>query len=136
MFSFAYAQTTVEYYYGLDCPHCIKVAESGVLERVNQTVPVTKYETWYNAQNADRFLEVTKKYNVPKSEMGVPFLLIKCDDKVTYLVGDVPIIQNAENYATTCNFEPVSTDGSSNFVWIGVVIVVLVGIGAWLMKKK
>ncbi len=134
--SFTSAQTTVDYYYGLTCPHCINVADSGVLERINQTVQVTKYETWNDVKNADKFSALVNQLNVPKEERGVPFLLVNCSGKVTYLVGDTPIIQNAENYAKTCNFEG-KTMSSVNYtlIWLLVGILAVVA-GAYLLFKK
>lgn len=133
--SFAFAETTVEYYYGLDCSHCKVVADSGVLDRISTNVPVAKYETWYNVQNQNKFSALLDELNVPDNQRGVPFLFINCSGKVTYLIGDTPIINNAENYVSTCNFDSVPTESSSK-LWIWVLVIVAVLAAAYLFFRK
>ena len=137
------AQTTVDYYYGLTCSHCKVVADSGVLDRLNETgkVTLTKYEVWYNAENQNKFNDVVKFLGAKKSEMGVPFLVINCSGKYTYLVGDSPIIQNVEDYALNCNFTPVTpnTIENSNYaLWISIIVIIIMAIyfGYFRLRKK
>jgi len=115
----------VEYYYGLDCPHCKVVEESNVLENLNKTVSVTKYETWYNVNNSNKFSSLLDDLSIPKNDRGVPFALINCSGKVTYLVGDQPIIDNLIDYATNCNFEPI-TQKPSNLANAGFILSLVI----------
>jgi cytochrome c biogenesis protein CcdA len=129
MLSSAYAQTEVLYFHGIGCPHCAIVADSGVLERVQNLpdVSLTKYEVYYDVKGQEKFKEIQSILNVKDSEKGIPFMVINYSGKLTYLVGDKPIIANAEIYAKTGNFIPVAgTDipqVSEDQITLGSIIV-------------
>lgn len=81
---------TYEYFWGNGCPHCTKVAEFFDSSDKDESVKLTKYEVWYDKNNAkmmeDRYNKCDPK---PTGAMSVPFLVTpegKC------LVGDQPII--------------------------------------------
>jgi len=129
----ASAQTQVEYFHGIGCSHCAKVAESGVMDRVANLsdVLLTKHEVYYDVRGQNRFGEVLKFLNVKDSEKGIPFAMINCSGKYTYLAGDVQIIDKIENYAKTCNFSGVAVNGGStpsetNLTLVGVIFAALI----------
>jgi cytochrome c biogenesis protein CcdA len=103
-FSFVSAQTEVYYFYGNGCPHCANVAASGVLERVNafENVSVTKYEIYYNETSRQKFYDLAAKVGLSKNNIGVPFAVINCSGKLSYLAGDKPLIESLENYSLSC----------------------------------
>lgn len=130
--SFAYSQTQVDYFYGIGCSHCAKVAENGVVDRLitSGNVSVIKHEVYYDVAGQKIFNEMQSFLNVRASEKGVPFMVINCSGKYIYLVGDVPIISNAEKYAYSCNFSGVQTGGtntsSDHLTLSGVIIASLI----------
>jgi cytochrome c biogenesis protein CcdA len=118
MFSLVSSETQVEYFYGIGCSHCANVADSGVLEKVSEIdgINLVKHEVYYDAKGQERFKEIQDFLNVKANERGVPFLMINCSGKYTYLVGDVPIINNVEKYASTCNFEQAQTNSTTPII--------------------
>lgn len=104
------AQVQVDYFYGIGCPHCAIVADSGVVERLSElpNVSVTKHEVYYDVKGQEKLKEMQILLNVKASEKGVPFMVINYSGKLTYLVGDKPIIANSESYAKTGNFGSVA----------------------------
>jgi len=123
------AQTDVLYFHGIGCPHCAIVDESGVLERVGNLseVSLTQYEVYYDVKGQEKFKEIQGLLNVKDSEKGIPFMMINYSGKVTYLIGDKPIIANAENYAGTGNFNPSqqtdNTSISEDNITLGSIVV-------------
>jgi cytochrome c biogenesis protein CcdA len=133
MVSFAYSQTQVEYFHGIGCPHCAIVQDSGVLEKVSNLsgVSLVEYEVYYDVKAQEHFKQLQGFLNVKSSEKGVPFMMINCSGKYIYLVGDTPIIDNAENYARTCDFQGVvvNTNGGgeeTHLTIAGVIVAALI----------
>ena len=130
----AYAQTEVSYFYGIGCSHCAKVAENGVVDRLiaSGNVSVTKNEVYYDVAGQTKFKEFQNLLQVKDSEKGVPFMVINCSGRYSYLVGDVPIIANAEKYAYSCNFTQVeiasnnTINNSSHLTLSGVIVASLI----------
>ena len=89
----ALAQINVSEFYSPSCPHCNNVANSGVLEEIEQmnNVTFTKYDVSTN--------EGYEKYNyyhgIIEMESGWPLLIVENEDEINYLLGDTPIIENA-----------------------------------------
>ncbi len=80
-----------EYYWGDGCPHCKIVADFMETWEGKDKIKITKFEVWNNTKNAAQMNERAKVCNVPRTEMGVPFLVTpegKC------LTGDQPIINH------------------------------------------
>jgi cytochrome c biogenesis protein CcdA len=95
------AQTSVDYFYGIGCPHCKNVEDSGVLEKIGSEFNVTKYEVYYNVAGQNKFAEDLKFVGLKFEQGKVPFAFINCSGKYSYLVGDSPIINNLSNYLKT-----------------------------------
>ena len=92
-------QTIVFFFWGDGCPHCQNVKDSGVLEKVSNldNVKVYELEIYLNQSNQDRFSEFAAKLGISAVEQNVPFLIIECNEKTSYLLGDGPIISNLGN---------------------------------------
>ena len=80
-----------EYYWGDGCPHCKIVEEFFNTWSGKDKIKITKMEVWNNTKNAAQMNERAKACNVPRTEMGVPFLVTP-DGKC--LTGDQPIIEH------------------------------------------
>ena len=134
MTSFSLAQTQVEYFHGIGCPHCAIVQDSGVLEKVKAIPGISylDYEVYYDVKAQEHFTQIQNFLNVKSNEKGIPFMMINCSGKYTYLVGDSPIIQNAENYAKTCDFQGISVNANSNnsngthLTLVGIIVAALI----------
>lgn len=115
MLSGVYAQTQVDFFYGIGCPHCANVEASGVLEKVGNIsgVSLTRNEVYYDVSGQAVFKQFQDLLQVKASEKGVPFAVVNCSGNYIYLVGDKPIIDNVEKYATTCDFKPVLITNNS-----------------------
>lgn len=128
----ASAQTEVSYFHQIGCSHCAIVQDSGVLERLSssENVSLTQYEIRYDVKARDSFKYYQGLFNLKDSEMGTPFMVINYSGKVTYLMGDKPIIADSENYAKTGNFTPaIETtipEISDDQVTLGSIIVAAV----------
>lgn len=79
-----------EYYWGDGCPHCKIVADFMDTWTGKDKIKITKLEVWNNTKNAAQMNERAKACNIPRTGMGVPFMVTpegKC------LTGDQPIIE-------------------------------------------
>lgn len=119
------AQSQAEYFYGIGCPHCINVANSGVLDNINNSgkVDLIKHEVYYDVKGQERFKEIQNFLGIKST--GVPFLFINYSGNYTYLAGDNPIIQNAEYYLYTGDFEPTKADPTETTqnITLGAIIL-------------
>jgi cytochrome c biogenesis protein CcdA len=115
--SLASAQKSVYYFSSATCPHCINVANSGVMDRVANIsgVILEKLDISPNSPNIeklDSYIAKTGKAG------GIPFAVLICDNKTGYLMGDTPIIDNLEKEITTCEFsnpiENQNNDGNNS----------------------
>lgn len=105
---------TVLFFWGIGCPHCAAVKQSGVLEKVSQYAEVKQLEVYRNTTNRELLLKLWDEYNVPVR--GVPVAFINCSGNVTYIVGDRPIIENLEKQVMAClagNFSGKATVSES-----------------------
>jgi cytochrome c biogenesis protein CcdA len=99
----ASAQTTVHYFYGIGCPHCANVEESGILEQVESSnISVIKYEIYHDQANAAIFYNFCDKLGISKYDRGIPFVVIQCNGNFSYLLGDGRIIDNLLQSVKTC----------------------------------
>lgn len=87
---------TYEYFWGDGCPHCKIVADFMETWSGKDKIKIKKLEVWNNTQNAALMNERAKVCNIPRTEMGVPFMITpegKC------LSGDQPIIEHFKQLA-------------------------------------
>lgn len=93
------AQTQVEYFYSTGCSHCANVAESGVLEEVAnlENVTLEKYNVMIQGENQNKFFYYTDLLKIGR---GVPLVVIKQGDEISYLNGDKQIIENLKEKVT------------------------------------
>lgn len=119
------AQSQAEYFYGIGCPHCANVADSGVLDNINNSgkVDLIKYEVYYDLKGQERFKEVQNFLGIKAG--GVPFMFINYSGNYTYLAGDTPIIKNAEYYLYSGDFDPVKVDKpiTNQNLTLGAIII-------------
>jgi thiol-disulfide isomerase/thioredoxin len=124
----------IYFFWGEGCPHCQNVKDSGILEEVSnlKNVDVHRLEVYYNQSNRNKYIEFADKLGVSGYEQDVPFLVIECNDKYSYLMGDSPIIENLEDKVTHCNFddksvvdpgETSSDSPNSKEITIGSIII-------------
>ena len=85
----------VDFYHENGCPHCANVEASGILEDIAQmdNVTLTKY-LLNDEEGAAAYLQFHDENNVSG---GVPLLVISNGEKMEYLLGDTPIIDNAKS---------------------------------------
>lgn len=124
---FAEEQTNVYYFYSTGCSHCANVAESGILEEINdwENVSVEKFGVTSNQQSRDKYIEFVNGFGFEGS--GVPFLVIEQDGEYSYLMGDTPIINNLGD--SIINFEAMPFGGGNNkesLTWGTVIIAALI----------
>ena len=121
--------TKVYYFYGDGCPHCAEVAQSGILEKVDaiENIEVEKFEIYHNDDNRDLFVQYAEQFGLKSSERGVPFAVIDCGVKFSYVLGS-PIIDNLENKIQVCSENgqtgPVSpVDPNAHKITLGSLII-------------
>lgn len=134
--NFISAQTEIDYFHGIGCSHCGNVKDSGVLGRVSQIegVYLRDNEIYYNHESQIRFNKMMEFLDVKPEYRGVPFAVVNCSGKYTYLVGDIEINQKLEEYALNCDFEEVEVkewpigDVTSNthITLLGIIAAALV----------
>jgi cytochrome c biogenesis protein CcdA len=99
----ASAQTTVHYFYGTGCPHCANVEASGILEKVeSQNITIDRHEIYFDEQGRQAYTEFIDKLNIPAKDKGIPLAVIDCNQTLSYLSGDIPIINKLEQSIETC----------------------------------
>lgn len=110
IFPLVSAQTEIDYFYSTGCSHCAKVADSGVLEEVAKLddVSLEKHNLFASQENRDLFDYYVGELNPPTK--GWPLAVINCEGKYSYLLGDVPIIENLEERAKRCEGDSISGD--------------------------
>jgi len=88
--------TEVSYFYSVSCSHCEEVTDSNILENISRVegVSVEKYEVT-SPINRERYLDYLEMFGVKGG--GIPFLVIEKDGEFSYLMGDIPIIEDLEN---------------------------------------
>jgi cytochrome c biogenesis protein CcdA len=104
----------IDYFYGIGCTHCAKVADSGVLNKLDANSTLVKHEVYYDVKGQERFSEIQDFLNVKSNEKGVPFMMVNNSGNYTYLVGDAPIIANAVEYSKG-NFVPIESGNKRSF---------------------
>lgn len=82
---------TYEYFWGDGCPHCKIVADFMETWSGKDKIKINKLEVWNNTKNAEVMAERAKVCNIPRTELGVPFMVTP-DGKC--LTGDQPIIDH------------------------------------------
>ncbi len=89
-------QITAFFFWGEGCPRCQRVNDSGVLEEISnlENVTVKRLEVYLNQSNQALFSEYAEKLGISNLEQNVPFLVVECDEKLSYLLSDEPIISN------------------------------------------
>jgi cytochrome c biogenesis protein CcdA len=109
-------QTNVYFFWGDGCPHCQNVKDSGVLGEISkiENVKVFELEVYLNQSNRDRYAEFADKFDISVYNQNVPFLVIECNDKYSYLIGDGLIIKNLRdkdylNKIINCDFPSTNT---------------------------
>lgn len=65
------------YFYGATCPHCQELNKRVEQEDLFSKISVEKREVYYNNDNREKFLEVTKGLGLESSKVGVPFVVHK-----------------------------------------------------------
>lgn len=113
--------TRVYYFYGVGCPHCANVEDSGILEKVSGIAFVQKLEV-HAPGNAQKFTEFNDRFNIPEYDRGWPFLVIECNGKFSYLSGDTDIINKLEESITTCSGTEIDPATPRN-ITLGLIII-------------
>ncbi len=92
LFDFGYCSVCAVYFTGIGCPHCAK-SDPYVLEKLPRETDfvVIEYEIYRDSENANLLSWYTKATG--SRIVGVPWLIF---DESTSLLGDTPIINNAE----------------------------------------
>lgn len=72
--NFEELESQITYYYGSDCPHCLRVLQFIEDNKIAEKVTFTKKEVSYDISNGQEFLQVVKKCGIQPSEAGVPLV--------------------------------------------------------------
>lgn len=64
----------ITYYYGLECPHCLRVLQFIEENKIAEKVTFTKKEVSHDVANGQEFLQVAKTCGIASSDAGVPLL--------------------------------------------------------------
>jgi len=85
--------TEVSYFYSASCSHCEAVADSGILDNVSamEGVSVEKREVT-SPVNREMYLDYLDRFGVERG--GIPFVVIEQEGEFSYLMGDVPIVED------------------------------------------
>lgn len=88
--------TNVSFFYSVSCSHCEGVIDSGVLDNVSAIdgVYLEKFEV-VSPINREKYLDNLKKFGIDRG--GIPFIVIERDGEFSYLMGDIPIIEDLED---------------------------------------
>lgn len=73
------------YFYGATCPHCQELNKRVEKEDLFSKISVEKREVYFNNDNREKFLEVTKEMGLDESKVGVPFVMHKASGE--YAIG-------------------------------------------------
>ncbi|MCX8158881.1 MAG: hypothetical protein N3D20_01145 [Candidatus Pacearchaeota archaeon] len=97
-------QKNVYFFWGIGCPHCENVINSGILEEAAKIENVTIYqlEVYNNQENRKKYAEFADKLGISPYQRGVPLLVIECEKGYSYFIGDTPIINNLKQSLTNC----------------------------------
>ena len=90
------SQKNVYYFYSATCSHCKNVADSGILEKIDNRsdVSVLKYLIDISTENQQKFIELADKVGAPYK---VPLAVIEVNGRYSFLQGDSPIINDIES---------------------------------------
>jgi len=120
-------ETKVSYFYSVSCPHCEEVVDSNILENASRIegVSVEKYEVT-NPINREKYLDYLEMFRIKGG--GIPFLVIEKDGEFSYLMGDVPIIEDLEdsvlNFRAHDSGDIVPVRGKLN-LWVVIVAALI-----------
>ncbi len=117
------------------CQYCAKVkafvAKYGLEDKVDFR------ETYNNEENSNAFIEAGKKYNVPDTQLGVPFMIV---DEDTYLMGDQPMFDFfAQKYNLDISDLTEYQTSTSDMVFLvigGLSLFGILGYGIYSMLNK
>ena len=84
----------VSEFHSPSCPHCLNVINSGVLDEIKlmDNVEFHMYDVALPRDYA-KYEEYHKRIKMPS---GWPLLIVEDGDKINYLLGDTPIIENSK----------------------------------------
>jgi len=119
-FNNTFIQKEVYFFWGIGCPHCENVINSGVLEKVQNISGVLLYklEVYNNQSNRDLYSQLADELKISQYDRGVPLLIVKCNNSSFYFVGDQSIINNLEKTIKECkhlnDFNSTNENNASN----------------------
>jgi len=110
-------EKNIYFFWGVGCPHCTDVETSGILDEVSEIydVSVYKLEVYNNQKNREKYSEFANKLNISDYQRGVPFLVIECGDKLSYLTGSASIINNLKDEMIKCDSAEDANTSYKNF---------------------
>ena len=90
-----YSQTPTRHFAGDGCPHCVKVEEFFVSNKIEEKISIIKKKVFNNKTNLSLLTSKVKKCGLSTNNIGVPFLWDGATSKC--LSGDVDIIKFFED---------------------------------------
>ena len=121
-------ETNVDFFYATGCSHCHNVFESGVLDDVGvlDGVVLERLNVYESQENRDLIEYYCGAFDI--EECGWPFVVVECDGKYDYLMGDVSIIEGVEDMILACDGVVLDGVGSREIglTWGGVIIAALI----------
>lgn len=61
-------------FYGQECPHCARVEEFLIANKIDEKVKINRVEVYHNQQNANDMAKIAQKCGIQTTQMGVPLL--------------------------------------------------------------
>ncbi len=94
--------TNVYYFYSTGCSHCAKVTESGILDEVAlmENVNLERLNLYSSQENRDLFNNFCDEFGI--TNRGWPFVVVECEKKYDYLMGDSQIIEKLKKIVVDC----------------------------------
>jgi len=110
-------QKNVYFFWGIGCPHCENVKDSGILEDIDkiENVNVYQLEVYNNQENRAKYTQFADDLGINQYQRGVPLLVIECQKGYSYFIGDTPIINNLKEAVTSCTpMKEIKSEGISS----------------------
>jgi len=130
LFSFASA-VDVQFFYSTGCSHCSNVEASGVLDEVLliDGVVLGKLNVYETQKNRDLFDYYCDSFEL--KNRGWPFVVVECEGKYSYFMGDSTIIEGLEDAVVSCDGVSLeggglTEDDDGSLTWGSILIAALI----------
>jgi cytochrome c biogenesis protein CcdA len=113
----------IHYFYAQGCVHCANVVKSGILDRVENIsgVEIIKHDV---AIEPNLFFKYADIFHLADDKLTrTPILFLIHENKITYLAGDTPIINELEGKINNFSGIEIPTDNPNHTLTLGAIII-------------